>query len=244
MSGFPAARVANRAVARGRLGGMDYRRTFRTAAVSFVDLVSRLPADRWDGPGLGEWTLRELVGHTAGSALRQVPAVLTAPAGGPAVRSAVPGAAARPAVPAVASPEGYFALARTIPADRHAAARDASAQDARETARLLGDDPAGAAGELAAMATQALAAVADDDVVVTPAGAMRVRDWIPTRTFELVVHGLDAAAAGGVPAEFPAEAVAEATTLAARIAAAVGDGPTVLRAVTGRAPLPDAFSVV
>ena len=52
---------------------MDYRRTFRAAAVSFADLVSRLPADRWDSPGLGDWTLRELVGHTVSSALRQVP---------------------------------------------------------------------------------------------------------------------------------------------------------------------------
>jgi len=223
---------------------MDYRRTFRTAAVSFVDLVSRLPADRWDGPGLGDWTLRELIGHAAGSALRQIPAVLAAPAGTPAVRSAVPGAADRPAVPAVGSPEGYFALARTVPVDLYAAAQAASARDARETARLLGDDPATTVGELAARATQALAAAADEDVVITPAGAMRVRDWIPTRTFELVVHGLDAAAAGGVAADFPADAVTEATTLAARIAAAVGDGPTVLRAVTGREPLPDTFSVV
>jgi hypothetical protein len=222
---------------------MDYRRTFRTAAVSFVDLVSRLPADRWDGPGLGDWTLRELVGHAASSALRQVPAVLTVPAGGPTVRSAVP-VPERPAVPAVGSPEGYFALARTVPVDLHTAAQAASARDARETARLLGDDPATTVGELAARATQALAAAIDEDVVVTPAGAMRVRDWIPTRTFELVVHGLDAAAAAGVPVDFPADAVTEATALAARIAAAVGDGPTVLRAVTGRAPLPEAFSVV
>jgi hypothetical protein len=225
---------------------MDYRRTFRTAAVSFVDLVSRLPAGRWDAPGLGDWTLRELVGHAASSALRQVPAVLTVPAEGPAVRSAVPsdGVPGRPAVPAVGSPEGYFALARQVPADLYAAAEAASARDARETARLLGDDPATTVGELAARATQALAAVADEDVVATPAGAMRVRDWVPTRTFELVVHGLDAAAAAGVPADFPAEAVTEATTLAARIAAAVGDGPAVLRAVTGRTPLPDGFSVV
>jgi hypothetical protein len=222
---------------------MDYRRTFRTAAVAFVDLVARLPADRRDGPGLGDWTLRELIGHTAGSALRQVPAVLTAPA--PAVRSAVPDAAVeRPAVPDIATPEGYFALARTVAADRLAAAHAASARDARETVRLLGDDPATVLGELAARATQALAAAGDDDVVGTPAGAMRVRDWIPTRTFELVTHGLDAAAAGGVPAGFAAEAVTEAAVLAARIATAVGDGPVVLRALTGRAALPESFSVV
>ncbi len=225
---------------------MDYRRTFRTAAVSFVDLVSRLPADRWDEPGLGDWTLRDLVGHTASSALRQVPAVLVAPAEAPAVRSAVPSAApaGRPAVPSVPTAEGYFAYARTVPADLYAAARQASARDARETARILGDDPATTVGELAARATQALAAAGDDDLVTTPGGAMRVCDWIPTRTFELVVHGLDAAAAAEVPAGFTDEAVTEATLLAARIATAVGDGPAVLRALTGRAPLSAGFSVV
>jgi hypothetical protein len=223
---------------------MDYRRTFRTAAVSFVDLVSRLPADRWDSPGLGDWTLRDLVGHTASSALRQVPAVLAVPVEAPAVRSAVPSAAARPAGPAISTPEGYFAYARTAPADLYATAQQASTRDAHETARLLGDDPATVVGELAARATQALAAASDDDVVPSPAGAMRVRDWIPTRTFELVAHGLDVAEAGGVQPGFTDEAIAEATLLAARIAIAVGDGPAVLRALTGRNPLPDTFSVL
>lgn len=218
---------------------MDYRRTFRTAAVTFVDLVARLPAGRWDGPGLGDWTLRELVGHTANSALRQVPAVLTTPAEAIAVRSAGPAGQ-----PDITSPEGYFALARTVPADRPAAPCAASAPDLRESARLLGDDPATALGELAARATQALASAGDDDVVLTPAGTIRVRDWVPTRTFELVVHGLDAAGAGGVPAGFAAGAVTEATVLATRIATAAGDGPAVLRALTGRAPLPEAYSVL
>ena len=226
------------------MGGMDYRRTFRTAAVSFVDLVSRLPADRWDGPGLGDWTLRDLVGHTASSALRQVPMVLAAPAEVPAVRSAVPAAATRPALPSIAAPEGYFAYARTVPADLYATAQQASTRDAHETARLLGDSPATTVGELAARATQALATAGDDDVVPTAAGAMRVRDWIPTRTFELVVHGLDVAQAADVPAGFTDDAVTEATLLATRIATMVGDGPAVLRALTGRAPLPDTFSAV
>ncbi|MET0419753.1 MAG: maleylpyruvate isomerase N-terminal domain-containing protein [Actinoplanes sp.] len=225
---------------------MDYRRTFRTAAVSFVDLVSRLPADRWDEPGLGDWTLRELVGHTASSALRQIPTVLTAPAEVPAVRSAAPtdAPAERPAAPSITSPEGYFAYARKVPADLYATAQQASTRDARETARILGDDPATTVGELAARATQALAAATDDDVVATPAGAMRVRDWIPTRTFELVVHGLDVAAAAGVTAGFTDEAVAESAQLAARLAVAVGDGPAVLQALTGRAQLPESFSVM
>ena len=45
-------------------GELNVRETFAEAARTFVDLVRRLPHDRWDGPGLGEWDLRSLVGHT------------------------------------------------------------------------------------------------------------------------------------------------------------------------------------
>lgn len=207
---------------------MDYRRTYRAAAVSFADLVSRLPADRWDVPGLGDWTLRELVGHTVSSALRQVPTVLAAP-----------GAAV-----ALTSPQAYWAFARCAPPEMYAAATAASSADARQTGEWLGDDAAGRVSELAGQATAALAAVRDDDVITTPAGGMRVRDWLPTRTFELVVHGMDIAGAAAVPFEPAPDAVTESVTLAARIAAAVGDGPLVLRALTRRAALPGDFSVV
>lgn len=205
---------------------MDFRRTFRSAAVAYVNLVSR--AGRWDGPGLGDWTLRDLVGHTVSSALRQVPAVLASPA----------------AEVAVCSAEGYWAFARGVPADVYRAAVAASSADARQTGLLLGDDPGEVVRELAGRATQALAAAGDDDVVATPVGGMRVGDWLPTRTFELVVHGMDTAAALGVPHGLSPEAVAEATGLAARIAVALGEGDLLLRALTGRAALPPDFSVV
>ncbi|GAA3340624.1 maleylpyruvate isomerase N-terminal domain-containing protein [Amorphoplanes nipponensis] len=207
---------------------MDYRRTYRAAAVSFADLVSRLPAQSWERPGVGAWSVRELVGHTTSSALRQVPRVLASPGG----------------TVDLERPEHYWAYARSAPPELYAAATAASSADARETGLWLGDDAAARVGELAGQATAALAAVRDDDVIATAAGGMRVRDWIATRTFELVVHGMDLAAAGPVAADLPPNAVAEAVTLAARIAAAVGDGQTVLRALTGRAALPEGFSVV
>jgi mycothiol maleylpyruvate isomerase-like protein len=201
---------------------MDYRRTFRASAVLFVDLVSRLPEDRWESPALGEWNLRDLVGHTVSSGLRQVPAVLATPA----------------TEIAVDTPEGYFALSRSVPPEVYAAAVAASSADARAVGLTL--DP----GELAGRATQALAAAGDDDIVTTPGGGMRVRDWIPTRTLELVVHGMDIARAAEVEVAFPAEAIGEATLLSARLAVKVGDGAVLLNALTGRASLPEKFSVL
>jgi uncharacterized protein (TIGR03083 family) len=207
---------------------MDFRRTYRAAAVSFADLVSRLPADRWDSAGLGDWTLRDLVGHTVSSALRQVPAVLAETAETVAVESA----------------HGYWTFARTVAPEVRAAFVAASTDDARACGKALGDDATTLISDLAGQATAALAAVRDDDVVTTPVGGMRVRDWLPTRTFELVVHGTDVAAASGVPFHIAPEAVAEALAQAAQIAAAVDDGTAVLRALTGRATLPEHFSVI
>jgi hypothetical protein len=68
--------------------------------------------------------------------------------------------------------------------------------------------------------------------------------YLPTRTFELAVHGLDIARAIDISLELPADVIEEATVLAARIGAAEGHGNTVLMALTGRAGLPPSFSIV
>ena len=59
----------------------SFRDTYLAFADAFADLVVRLPADCWDGPGLGIWTRRDRVGHVVSPALRRVPEVLTNPAG-------------------------------------------------------------------------------------------------------------------------------------------------------------------
>lgn len=205
---------------------MDFRRTYRAAAVAFADLVSRVPADRWDDPGLGVWSVRDLVGHTASAALRPIE---PAPAGTDV---------------AVESPEAWWARTRQAPPEVFAEAVRRSTEGAAAAGRDLGDDPAETVRDRVGRATAALADTRDDDVVTTLAGGIRVRDWLPTRTFELVVHGLDVAAAAGVPFDVPEPALAEATAQAARMAVTTGGGPAVLRALTGRDTLPDAFSVV
>ena len=42
---------------------------FGQAARAVAALVDTIPPERWDGPGLGEWDLRALVGHTSRSLL-------------------------------------------------------------------------------------------------------------------------------------------------------------------------------
>ena len=140
----------------------------------------------------------------------------------------------------IATPEAYYALiARAGGADPAAVA-----ERGRAAGAALGADPAAAFRALIADATAALDRAGDDDLVTTVAGGMRLLAYLPTRTFELAVHGADIAAATGLPVTIPPAVLAEAAALAARTAVEVGQGPVVLAALTGRTALPPGFSVV
>jgi uncharacterized protein (TIGR03083 family) len=199
------------------------RTTFLSAAAAVADLVDTIPSTAWDGPGLGVWDLRALVGHTS-RALVTVVTYLGQPA----------------AAEEIATPEAYYALvARAGGADPAAVA-----ERGRAAGAALGADPASGFRALIADATAALDRAGDDDLVTTVAGGMRLLAYLPTRTFELAVHGADIAAATGLPVAIPPAVLAEAAALAARTAVEVGRGPVVLAALTGRSALPPGFSVV
>ena len=68
------------------------RTTFLSAAAAVADLVDTIPSTAWDGPGLGVWDLRALVGHTS-RALVTVVTYLGQPA----------------AAEEIATPEAYYA---------------------------------------------------------------------------------------------------------------------------------------
>ncbi|HEX2296945.1 MAG TPA: maleylpyruvate isomerase N-terminal domain-containing protein [Pseudonocardiaceae bacterium] len=207
---------------------MGIRENYESAARAFAALVRRLPDDGWEAPGLGVWDRRALVGHTVAAALTTVSTNVD-----------------RPAEPvAVHSPEGYYAQARSVDRSIYQAAVEAGTAGAGEAGEALGADPAATVDRLVDEAIAKLAAADDDDVLETAAGGMRLSCYLPTRTFELAVHSLDLAGGAGVPARLPDAVLAEAAVLGARIAVAVGDGALVLRALTGRAALPDGFSVL
>jgi uncharacterized protein (TIGR03083 family) len=198
----------------------DPRHTFAEAAEAFAQLVRAIPPDAWDGPGLGEWDLRSLVGHTSRS-LITVEAYL----GQPADREDVPSAAA------------YYAAISTVdPA--------AVADRGRAAGRALGDDPIATVQSLVPRVL-ALVQRAENPLLTTAAGGMRLRTYLPTRTLELVVHGLDIATAAGLPApEYRHAVLSEVAEVAAGAAVLQDHGLELIRALTGRAPLPEGFSVV
>ena len=121
---------------------------------------------------------------------------------------------------------------------------DAVAERGRQAGAALGDDPSAA---VRALVERVLARVqqAGDPVIETIGGGMALSAYLPTRTFELVVHGYDVARATGLPPPAVSDGVlADVVTTAAGAAVRHGQGCALLLALTGRAPLPDGFSVV
>ncbi|WP_243757920.1 maleylpyruvate isomerase N-terminal domain-containing protein [Allobranchiibius sp. GilTou38] len=91
--------------------------------------------------------------------------------------------------------------------------------------RALGDDPAAGFGALVDQVGAELASADPAAVITTIAGGMTVDTYLPTRTFELVVHGLDICAAADLPTTFTPASLNETCALAGRIAARAGRGP-------------------
>jgi len=186
--------------------------------------VHGIPADRWDGPGLGEWDLRALVGHASRS-LITVSTYLQQPAEHEDINT----------------PQQYYAMVNP------AALGFAPAgivERGRQAGRDLGAYPAATVDGLVSRVLGELSDVGDPLITVIGGAGIRLHTYLPTRTFELAVHGLDIARAVDISIALPADVLEEATALAARIAAAEGHGETVLLALTGRDGLPPSFSIV
>ena len=197
---------------------------FESAARGFAGLVHRIPGDRWDGPGLGAWDLRSLVGHTSRSLIT--------------VSTYLQTSAEREDV---ATPQDYYVRIREVAAS---AGADAIVERGRQAGRDLGDDPATAIDEHVERVLGELARTENPLIEVIGGLGIRLHTYLPTRTFELAVHGLDIARATGLSFDVPDDVLDEAIVLAARISVATGHGETLLLALTGRAVLPASFSVV
>jgi hypothetical protein len=196
---------------------------FASAAYAFTRLVRSLPAAAFDGPGLGDWDMRALVGHTSRS-LITVSTYLRTPATHEDVCSAV----------------DYYVQIRDYMSNTGATA---IVERGRQAGRDLGDAPAGTVEQLVARAIDDLDGVGDPLIAVIGGLGIRLSAYLETRVFELAVHSLDIGAAAGVAVDLPPEVLEAAAVLGTRISVALGEGEPVLRALTGRAPLPSSFSV-
>jgi hypothetical protein len=206
-------------------------RWFVSVTTDIADRATDRPGV-WDEVGLGEWTVRDLVGHTS-RALLTVETYLDAAAAADAGGDGAP--------VKVTSPAAYYerALAAGTPA--------VIARRGRETAATLGARPAAAVAALAVRVSARVATLDGSEPADTPAGRIRISEYLPSRTVELTVHTSDLLQSQGVPAAeqtVPASAAAATLHVLADLAARKGVAAPLLRAATGRAPLPAGFTLL
>ncbi len=190
------------------------REAFRDAADYLVNAAHAVPDNAWGAPGLGEWNVRDLLGHACRSFLTFADYVSETP----------------PSEVEVANAIEYFAWFQQIPAGDHAAIT----QRGRDAGAALGADPVAATVELRARALDALDAAPDDRVMKTAAGGMLVHEYLRTRTFELVVHTIDLRHAIGRPVEPPASAAAEVLEILSALTVRGKHVSRVVAMLTGR----------
>ncbi|MFF9913254.1 sterol carrier family protein [Streptomyces sp. NPDC013457] len=164
------------------------------------EAVEGLTPEQLDGPTrLGEWTVRELVAH------------LTM------------------AVGAVARGLGEPEPARQEVAllDWPSATATAAARIDEDTRAIDTADLAGLYERTAARFKEAIAGVPDDRLVPMRFGAMRLADFLVTRTVELVVHTDDLNQATGLAVPYDRQALAACTRLLADALAVKAPGGAV-----------------
>lgn len=197
----------------------ELRQAYAEAAAWFTDVLGRVDG-RWTEPGLGEWDVRALVGHTSRS-LVTVEEHLARPAEEVEVDSAL----------------AYYQATSSI------SAGPGVAQRGRDAGAALGADPAAAVRTLVERVLGLVDRCTGEELLTTIAGGMRLADYLPTRIFELVVHTADLGRALGVPAEPPPLPAAVALRLVAGLAIADGKAGELLLGATGRG-LASGFTVL
>lgn len=204
------------------MDAVEIRYCYLGAARAFLELAEHVPEAAWTRPALGEWDVRALTGHTS-RALSTVETYLSTPASGDRLDG----------------PVAYFlAIRGGVPPE-------AIAARGREAGEALGRDPAAAVRNLVDRVTELVAKTPDDAPVATAAGAMTLIDYLPTRSFELAVHGLDLARAIGLPPpDTLSPAIAASLELAGAIGARLPSAPDLLLLLAGRSGLPGNLSVV
>lgn len=182
---------------------------FTAASLFFVEAVATVPSDRYGQPWSDEWLVLDLIGHGNRAHLLVVEYY------------------ERPVQPLGADDLADYLRPENI------------ARRGREATAALGDDPVGAVRSASDRALAVIASAPDSAVLGTPFGERSLDSYLPSRTAELVLHGLDLQPSLNPPTE----ALADCGTYLMSQAVRSGRGADVVRALSGRGTLPPGFTV-
>ena len=133
------------------------------------------------------------------------------------------------------SPADYYAQIRDYASN---AGAEAIVERGRQAGRDLGDDPAATIDALVERVLAEVAGVDDPLIAVIGGLGIRLSNYLPTRMFELAVHGLDIAGATGVDVHAARPTCSRRRPCWPRASASPRQGRAVLLALTGRTALP------
>ena len=171
---------------------------------------------------LGQWTLRDLAGHTYRSI------------------STVVGYSEKPA-PQV----DVESTTQWILNVRQNANPDRVAELGRSAGLEIMDNPQMMVRGFLNMARDRVNDLDEDFILATPQGGMKLIDYLQLRTMELVIHGSDfAQAALGVESTPPASGMQVTLQVLTGVAVAEGRGPALANALTGRGVLPANYNLL
>jgi hypothetical protein len=178
------------------------RSDFDEAVAFYVQVISEVGSDQWSLPARGTQTVLEVAAQGS-RPLTTTRDFLTAGA----------------EVEEIHNTLGYFVRSKPIDAETAAGIQR----------RGKGGDPAAVVADLAEQALTVVHEAADDALVGTQFGGMRLLPYLPTRTTELLTCGVEVADTIGsstVPPDGPVEAVAR---LLSDIAIANHKGPLLVK---------------
>ena len=201
--------------------GDKIREAYLESAEFFAGLVDGVDADAWEKHALGQWTLRDLAGHTYRSI------------------STVVGYSEKPA-PQV----DVESSTQWIVNVRQNANPDRVAELGRSAGLEIMDNPQMMVRGFLSMARDRVNDLDEDFILATPQGGMRLIDYLQLRTMELVIHGSDFARALGVEAIPPASGMQVALQVLTGVAVAEGRGSDLASALTGRTALPIGYNLL
>jgi len=204
------------------MSGQDIRETYLEAGEYFASIVDQVDIDGWEEPALGEWCIRDLAGHT----YRSFTTVLSY--------------SLKPADKVdLQRPVDYFLEAQKTPSDpKHLAERG------RAAGLEIIDDPRMMVRGFAMYVKNKLGELPDDFILGSPMGGIRLIDYLPTRTFELIIHTMDLAKAVGVESDPPESGVEATIEMMGQLAFRRGYASDLILSATGRSQLPAGFSVL
>ena len=204
------------------MSSQKIRETYLEAGEFFGSVVDQIDIDGFETPALGEWCARDLIGHT----YRAFTTILS--------YSAKPGDKVD-----FERPVNYFLKVFEEHADPKLVA-----ERGRAAGLEIIDDPKMMVRGFAMYVKNKLDELSDDHIMATPVGGIRLIDYLPTRTFELIIHTMDLAKALDLDGQPPERGMEATLQILGQLALYRGQAPELVLAATGRHGLPNGFSVL